>query len=67
MPETRCIYKNEVEGWTAQIVIEDGIVTDCQVTPHPLSDFEKRMNERARTPRRYKIPSKNFDENPFQE
>ncbi len=70
MPEMLTVYKTD--EWVAVIVTdEEGAVLDCQVTPRPMSDFARRMNERARTPRRYKnkrtLQSQNFDEDPYQE
>ena len=60
------IYKSD--EWTACIVTNDqGEVLDCTVTPRPMSEFDRRMRERERTPRYLKnkrtLQARTFDEN----
>ena len=65
MTEIINIYKTD--DWTAQIVTdENGAVLDCTVTPRPMSEFDRRMRERQRTPRYLKnkrtFQATHFDE-----
>jgi hypothetical protein len=49
--------------WTAEILTdENGEVLDCQVTPKPMSDFDRRMRERERSPRHFPRPWNIFPE-----
>ena len=51
MAETLNIYKNDADGWTAQIITDESGVLDVQIFFNPKSEYARLI---ARGGRRYK-------------
>lgn len=60
------IYKTE--DWIAEIITNrQGVVLDCQITIKPMTEFERRMNDRQRARKRYSANKKSQFDDPIEQ